>query len=64
MLEGLEWIGGGDGGDEGIGMGGDWKDVSHAQASGARRILLDVFVSLFPVPLEDCRFSCAGFGVG
>ena len=37
MLEGLEWIGGGD---RGIGMGGgDWKKFSHARASGARRIL-------------------------
>ena len=48
MLEGLEWIGGGDGGDGGIGMGGgDWKDVSHAQASGARRICMQLsFLSL------------------
>ena len=37
MLAGLEWIGGGDGGD-GILGGGDWKKFSHAQASGARRI--------------------------
>ena len=40
MLAGLEWIGGGDGGDGGGGwMGaGDWKNFSHARASGARRI--------------------------
>ena len=38
MLEGLEWIGGGDGGD-GIQGRGDWKKFSHAQASGARRII-------------------------
>ena len=37
MLEGLEWIGGGDGGDGILGRG-DWKKFSHAQASGARRI--------------------------
>ena len=36
--EGLEWIGGGDGGD-GIMWRGDWKKFSHAQASGPRRIL-------------------------
>ena len=35
--EGLEWIGGGDGGDVILGRG-DWKKFSHAQASGARRI--------------------------
>ena len=40
MLEGLEWVGGGDGGD-GIMWRGDWKKFSHAQASGARRILVD-----------------------
>ena len=43
MLEGLEWIGGGDAGDgghwRGCLMGGaDWKKLSHARASGARRI--------------------------
>ena len=37
--EGLEWIGGGDGGD-GIMGRGDWKKFSHARASGARRIPL------------------------
>ena len=35
MLEGLEWIGGGDGGDGILGRG-DWKKFSHTQASGAR----------------------------
>ncbi len=30
--EGLEWIGGGDGGDDIMGRG-DWKKFSHAQAS-------------------------------
>ena len=39
MLAGLEWIGGYDGGEGGIGLGGgDWKKFSHARASGARRI--------------------------
>ena len=37
MLEGLEWIGGGDGGDGILGRG-DRKKFSHSQASGARRI--------------------------
>ncbi len=37
MLEGLEWIGGGDGGDGILGRG-DWKKFPHARASGARRI--------------------------
>ena len=37
MLEGMEWIGGGDGGDGILGRG-DWKKFSHARASGARRI--------------------------
>ena len=36
MLEGLEWIGGGDGGDGILGRG-DWKKFSHARASGAWR---------------------------
>ena len=35
MLAGLEWIGGGDGGNGILGRG-DWKDVPHARASGAR----------------------------
>jgi hypothetical protein len=38
MLAGLEWIGGGDGGDGILGRG-DWKKFPHARASGARRIL-------------------------
>ena len=37
MLEGLKWIGGGDGGDGILGRG-DWKKFPHARASGARRI--------------------------
>ena len=37
MLEGLEWIGGGDGGDGILGRG-DWKKSPHARASGVRRI--------------------------
>ena len=57
MLEGLEWIGGGDGGDGGIGMGGgDWKDVSHAQASGARRILVSRDAPAGPVSI-GCRIG-------
>ncbi len=39
MLEGLEWIGGGDGGDGILGRG-VWKKFSHARASGARRIIV------------------------
>jgi hypothetical protein len=39
MLAGLEWIGGGDGGDGILGRG-DWKKFSNAQASAARRISL------------------------
>ena len=37
MLAGLEWIGGGEGGDGILGRR-DWKKFSHARASGARRI--------------------------
>ena len=36
--EGLEWIGGGDGGDGILGRG-DWKKFSHARASGPRRVV-------------------------
>ena len=45
MLAGLEWIGGGDGGDGNMGRG-DWKKFSHAQASGARRISVKLCGSL------------------
>ena len=44
MLEGLEWIGGGDGGD-GIMGRGDWKKFPHARASGARRFRICFTVS-------------------
>ena len=36
MLAGLEWIGGGNGGDGWIGAG-DWKKFPHARAAGAWR---------------------------
>ena len=51
--EGLEWIGGGDGGD-----GGHWngrrgfKKFSHAQASGARRI---TFLDFSKIVIYFCR---------
>ena len=38
MLEGFEWVGGGDGGDGILGRG-DWKKFPHARASGTRRIM-------------------------
>ena len=49
MLAGLEWIGGGDGGDGILGRG-DWKKFSHARARGARRIHINI-VCWDPPPL-------------
>ncbi len=55
MLEGLEWIGGGDGGDSILGRG-DWKKFSHARASGARQICFKSIASVS----RQCSISLAG----
>ena len=53
--EGLEWIGGGDGGDGILGRG-DWKKFPHARASGARRML--------PPNLGSANSGCIWYRLG
>ena len=56
MLAGLEWVGGGGGSDGRMGDG-DWNDVSHAPASGTRRIYIYIYIYIH-------TSKCSGVNVG